>query len=97
VRQSARRGWRFRYSGAGVKTKGEWAGEVRGLLRAEMTERGITYKDLFEKLAAIGVNENSATIRSRISRGKLTAMFLIQCLTAMGCRSLWIGKRTIGD
>jgi hypothetical protein len=80
-----------------VKTEGEWAAEVRRLLRAEMTERGIAYNELVEKLAAIGVNENSGTIRSRISRGKLTAVFLIQCLRAMGCRSLWIGNAPSGN
>jgi len=66
----------------------DWVAYTKGLLRAEMTRRQITYKGLVDKLAAIGVTETEANLRNKISRGGFTAAFMIQCLSAMGCRSL---------
>jgi len=75
-----------------VKTEEEWADEVKRLLRAEMTRRGVTYDDLTEKLLAIGVADSSVNIRNKVARGKFTALFLVQCLEAMGCRSLRLSE-----
>ena len=68
-----------------MSTDQEWENKVKGLLKAELTRRGITYKDLAEKLAALGVTETSENIANKISRGKFTAVFLVQCLEAIGC------------
>ena len=38
-----------------MRTEEEWAEETKRLLRAEMTRRGVTYDQLAEKLAAIGI------------------------------------------
>jgi hypothetical protein len=81
----------------GMKSEAEWADEVKRLLRAEMTRRGVTYDQLAEKLAAIGVNDSSVNIRNKVARGKFTAAFLIQCLTALGARSLRIGEGADGE
>ena len=66
----------------------DWIAYTKGLLRAEMVKRGINYKGLVEKLAAIGINETEANLRNKISRGGFTGAFLIQCMTAMGVTSL---------
>lgn len=66
----------------------DWTAYTKGLLRAEMARRQITYKGLVEKLAAIGISETEANLRNKISRGSFTGAFLIQCLTAMGVTSL---------
>ena len=66
----------------------EWEDRVKGLLKAELKRRNVTYADLVGKLADIGVMDSEPNIRNKISRGKLTAVFLIQCLTAIGCSSL---------
>ncbi|HEX4198049.1 MAG TPA: DUF6471 domain-containing protein [Caulobacteraceae bacterium] len=68
--------------------KNEWAGEVRALLRAEMTRRQISYKDLVGLLKKIGVEETAANLRNKISRGSFTAIFFVQVLRAIGCTSL---------
>ena len=67
-----------------MKTEEEWADEVKRILRAEMTRRGITYDQLQEKLEAIGVRETSVNIRNKVARGKFTAAFLLQCFRAIG-------------
>ncbi|WP_029009603.1 DUF6471 domain-containing protein [Azospirillum halopraeferens] len=71
-----------------MRTEDEWADLVKRLLRAEMTRRGVTYEDLTEKLAGIGVHDTAVNIRNKVARGKFTAVFLVQCLEAIGCKTL---------
>jgi hypothetical protein len=66
----------------------DWVAYTKGLLRAEMARRHLAYKDLVEKLAAIGIRETEANLRNKISRGGFTGAFLIQCLFAMGARTV---------
>lgn len=66
----------------------EWEDRVKGMLKAELKRRDITYAGLVGKLADIGVMDSEPNIRNKISRGKFTAVFLVQCLTAIGVTSL---------
>lgn len=70
-----------------VKEK-EWEDRVKGMLKAELKRRGVTYADLVGKLADLGVMDSEPNIRNKISRGKFTAVFLVQCLEAVGASSL---------
>jgi propanediol dehydratase large subunit len=79
-------------SGSSTKTEAEWAEDVKRLLRAEMTRRGVTYEDLAERLAAIGVNDTAVNLRNKVARGRFSSVFLVQCLAAMSARSLRIGE-----
>lgn len=69
----------------------EWEDKVKRLLKAELARKGITYAQLVGKLADVGVMDSEPNIRNKISRGKFTAVFLIQCLEAIGCSSLHLG------
>jgi hypothetical protein len=71
-----------------MKTEDEWVEEVKRLLRAEMARRGVTYQGLAERLAAIGVQDTPVNLRSKVARGRFSAVFLVQCLTAIGARTL---------
>jgi hypothetical protein len=62
----------------------DWNGEVKRLLKAHLKAKGITYEELVERLASIGVSETEPNVRNKISRGSFTASFLYQCLTAIG-------------
>lgn len=66
----------------------DWAGKVKGLLKAELKRRNITYAQLVEKLAAIGVQETEVNLRNKIARGGFTAVFLVQCLEAIGATEI---------
>lgn len=66
----------------------DWVAYTKGLLKAEMKRRNLTYAGLAEKLAGIGVRDSEANLRNKISRGGFTGAFLIQCLVAMGVSSL---------
>jgi len=65
-----------------------WEAKVKGLLKAELKRRNVTYAQLVEKLAAIGVVDSEPNIRNKLARGKFTAVFLVQCLEAIGASSL---------
>jgi 3-mercaptopyruvate sulfurtransferase SseA len=69
-----------------MKSDAEWQAEVKGMLRAEMTRRGITYDQLAAKLAQIGVKVDPHVLRNKVARGGFSAVFLVQCLRAMGCQ-----------
>ena len=73
-----------------MRSDAEWAAEAKRVLRAEMVRRGITYDELSKKLAEIGVEQSPPSLRMTINRGRFRAMLLLQCLTAMGCRSLLV-------
>ena len=48
----------------------------------------MNYDQLAKKLAAIGVKESARNFASKISRDGFTAGFMIQCLEAIGAKSL---------
>ena len=66
----------------------EWEDRVKGMLKGELKRRGVTYADLVGKLADIGVHDTEPNIRNKISRGKFTAVFLVQALAAIGAQDL---------
>ena len=68
--------------------KTDYEALAANLLKAELKRKGVTYAQLVEKLAAIGVDEKEANIRNKLSRGKFTAAFLLQCLAAVGASEL---------
>ncbi len=67
-----------------------WDARVKGLLKAELARRGVTYEQLAEKLKDVGVSETPASIANKISRGRFTAVFMVQCLDAIGCDAVRI-------
>lgn len=66
----------------------DWTAEIKGILKAELKRRNISYKELAEKLADIGVKDSERNIANKIARGTFTAVFFLQCLTAIGCTSI---------
>jgi hypothetical protein len=66
----------------------DWEEQAKTILRVEMARKGTTYAQLVEKLAAIGIEDNERNLRNKVSRGKFTAGFLLQCLVALGVMGL---------
>lgn len=71
-----------------VKDLPEWEKRVQTLLKVEILKRNLTYKQVSEKLAAIGVQESEPNIRNKLARGTFSAVFLIQCLEAIGAKAV---------
>jgi hypothetical protein len=65
-----------------------WEDRVKGLLKAELKRRNVGYRELADKLAELGVKDSERNIANKISRGGFTAVFLIQCLEAIGVESV---------
>ena len=68
--------------------KTDYEMKAANLLKAELKRKGVTSAGLVEKLAAIGVDEKEANVRNKLSRGKFTAAFLLQCLAAIEANSI---------
>ncbi len=66
----------------------EFETRAKNLLKGELKRRGVTYAQLAEKLATVGVTENERNLNNKISRGGFSAAFMLQCLTVIGASSL---------
>ena len=71
-----------------MATNSDWETKVKGLLKGELKRRNVTYAQLVDKLGEIGVSETEPNVRNKLARGKFTAVFLLQCLEAVGASSL---------
>ena len=58
----------------------EWSDRVKGILKAELKRRNISYRQLAVNLQALGIHETERNINNKISRGGFTAVFVVQCL-----------------
>ncbi|MGC9369004.1 MAG: DUF6471 domain-containing protein [Paracoccaceae bacterium] len=66
-----------------MPTQTEWEAKASNLLKAELKRKGVTYAQLVEKLADIGISEKEVNVANKLSRGKFSAAFLLQCLSAL--------------
>jgi hypothetical protein len=71
-----------------VTEKTDWELKAANLLKAELKRKGVTYAQLVELLGRIDVHEKEVNIRNKLSRGKFTASFFLQCLSAISCESI---------
>jgi hypothetical protein len=68
----------------------QWVERAKGLLKAELKRRNLTYADLAAKLTAAGTPENERNLRNKVARGTFTAAFLLECLAVIGCHTVRI-------
>ena len=66
----------------------EWTDKVKGILKAEIARRHLTYADIVAKLAELGIKETDVNIRNKISRGGFSAAFFVQVLVAIGAHTV---------
>ncbi len=64
----------------------DWQALVKGILKAELKRRNLSYADLAERLKVIGIKDNERNISNKIARGTFTAIFFFQCMEAIGAR-----------
>lgn len=68
--------------------KTDWETRAANLLKSELKRKGVTYAQLVERLADIGVDEKEVNIRNKLARGKFSAAFLLQSLEAIDTGTL---------
>ena len=61
---------------------------AKNILKGELKRRGVTYAQLADKLAKIGVTETERNLNNKISRGGFSAAFLLQCMMAIEAKEL---------
>jgi hypothetical protein len=66
----------------------DWKTLVKGILKAELARRDLSYAELAEKLDEIGVKDSERNISNKISRGTFTAIFFVQCMEAIGTKTI---------
>ena len=66
----------------------EFETRAKNLLKSELKRKGVTYAQLAEKLAAVGVTENERNLNNKISRGGFSAAFLFQVMMAIEAKDL---------
>jgi hypothetical protein len=71
-----------------MKTTRDWQAQAKGIIRGELKRRNLSYRDLADRLEALGVKETERNISNKIARGGFTAVFFLQCMEAIGVRNL---------
>lgn len=66
-----------------MPTQTEWEMKAANLLKAELKRKGVTYAQLAEL-----IGEKEVNIRNKLSRGKFSAAFFIQCLHAVDIKEI---------
>jgi len=63
--------------------KTDWEAFAANLLKAELKRKGVTYAQLAEL-----IEDKEVNIRNKLARGKFTAAFLLQSLSAVGVQEI---------
>ena len=67
-------------------TSADWEAQAKGIIRAELRRRNLSYADLADRLAVIGARETPQNIQNKITRGGFKAVFLLQVMAAIGIK-----------
>lgn len=65
-----------------------WADRAKGILKAELKRRNLTYADLAKRLTDAGQPYDERNLRNKVARGSFTAAFLFLCLSVIGCHTV---------
>ncbi len=65
-----------------------WSEVAKTTLKAELKRKNVSYRELAERLTAMGSPDSERNIANKISRGGFTAAFFLQCLKAIGASTL---------
>jgi hypothetical protein len=66
----------------------DWTLRAKNLLKGELKRRGVSYKELADKLTAMDIPESERNIANKISRGGFTGAFMLQCFAAIGATTI---------
>lgn len=78
---------------AAGRTSSDWESEAKQILKAELARVGVSYKVLAARLAQMGIQDSETAIANRISRGKFSFAFFLQCMEALGVDQVLLRNR----
>jgi hypothetical protein len=64
----------------------EWEVKAANILKAQLKLKGVSYAQLAEL-----IGDKEPNIRNKLSRGKFSAAYFIQCLESIGVNTLSLG------
>lgn len=69
-----------------------WKDYTKGILKAELAKRNISYTELAQMLGDRGIEESPQNISNKIARGTFGAIFMIQVLDVINCDQLQLHR-----
>ncbi len=63
----------------------DWETKAANTLKAELKRHGVTYAQLAEM-----IGDKEPNVRNKLSRGKFSAAYLFECLSAIGSNEIKI-------
>lgn len=61
----------------------EWSDKARLFLKAKLKQKGVSYKDLIQRLHDHGIEETEASLTSKLARGTFAVSFFLACLAVL--------------
>jgi hypothetical protein len=61
----------------------DWSDKAANKLKAELRLSGVSYNELVALLAQIGVEDTYKGVANKITRGRFTFAFFLQCMKAL--------------
>ena len=65
-----------------------WQKEATGILNAARVKRGLTYEEMCQRLATLGVHKTPSSLGLLINRGKFSFVFFLQCARILNIKKL---------
>lgn len=66
-----------------MPNQSDWEAKAANILKAELKRQGVTYAQLAEL-----IGDKEPNVRNKLSRGKFSAAYFLQCLSAIGAYTL---------
>ena len=66
----------------------DWHKLATNTIKVELARSGIGYEELIRRLEVIGVQESYTGIAAKINRGTFSFMFFMQCMKALGNKTV---------
>lgn len=66
-----------------LKSSSYWPYEAKGILRAELDRRGVTYAKLARLMQASQMHETERSLANKISRGSFSFAFFLQVMRVL--------------
>jgi hypothetical protein len=61
---------------------------IRRLIRSQMAAKGVEYRDLAQRLDALGISQSDSNLRSKVNNGSLGAQLFFYIELALGVRQI---------
>lgn len=66
-----------------MPNQSDWESNAANILKAELKRKGVTYAQLAEL-----IGDKEPNVRNKLSRGKFSAAYFLQCLSVIQVREL---------